>query len=259
MSKQGKPEPPKHETDLDQLVKIQLETINGKPFYGTVLDDELIYIWVHVFQRKLDKLFGVTSTKSLTRNVRGTFKLKVPTKLHEIVKGPEFSYEKFMDDGNSEVITGKVLGYGASKPAQIGELVKVSIKTNFGVEPTGIQNWLRLFGILTAQQGDFVINSTNGTRSDVYEAEIVLKKHIPEYLPMYGQKVQVNYPGIPRVCNRCFIDGHLRRDCNNQKKDWVVYIIELVEQGGVHIDLVGSWKNAIQRWKKANASTEGAK
>jgi DNA (cytosine-5)-methyltransferase 1 len=67
-----------------------------------------------------------------------------------------------------------------------------------------------------------------------------------------GQKVTVGYPGIAKVCNRCYLSGHLRRDCNNQKRDWVVFIIDLVESLELNPQLVGTWKNAIQRWRDAN-------
>lgn len=252
MSKKGTGQ--NHETDLDTLVKIEFETINGKPYLGQVSDDELIYIWVQVFKRNKDELFGTTSTKTLTRNVRATFKLRAPVKLHEVCETGFFSYEKFLDDGASEVITGRVIGFGSTKPAEIGELTKITVKTNFGVEPAGILAWLKLYGTV-ASQHDFKTNTNTGLKTDVFETEIVLKKHIEEYLPMYGQKVQVYYPGIPRMCNRCYLVGHLRRDCNNKKRDWVAYIISLINDG-VKKELVGSWKNAITRWENANSNPE---
>lgn len=253
MSKKGSGQ--NHETDLDTLVKIELETINGKPFLGQISDDELIYIWVQVFKRSKDELFGTTSTKTLTRNVRATFKLKDPIKVQEICESGFFVYEKFLDDGSSEEITGRVLGFGFTKPAEIGELTKITVKTNFGVEPAGILAWLKLYGTV-APQHEFKINQNTGLRTDVFETEIVLKKHVEEYLPMYGQKVQVHYPGIPRMCNRCYLVGHLRRECNNKKRDWVAYIVDLIEEGGIKKELVGSWKNAINRWKNANSNPD---
>ncbi len=242
------------ETDPDCLLKIELLTINDKPYFGTATDDELIYIWVNVLGRKFEELFGVTSTRTLTRHVRATYKLKTPIRqeVFESLDGPDFRYEKFLDDGQSEVISGRILAFGASKPAELGELIKVSVKTNFGVEPTGVLNWLKLYGTVSSSEHNFVsTNKTTGLRSDLFVAEIVLKKHIEEYLPMYGQKVQVNYNGIPRMCNRCYLTGHLRRDCNNKKKEWLAYVSDLVE-AGVKTELIGSWKAAITRWKNAN-------
>ncbi len=246
-----------HETNLDLLVKVEFLTLNDKPFLGQISEDELLYLWVKVFDRSIDEVFGVTSAKSLTRNVRATFKLKSPIKLEEAFKAANFRYEKFLDDGSSEVITGKILGFGVDKPAEIGEITTVTVKTNFGIEASGVINWLRLYGTITESKGFVASISTDklNIKSDTFKAEILLNRHIEEYLPMYGQKAQVHYPGIPRQCNRCYGVGHMRRDCNNTKKDWVPYVMSFIKNG-VNIELVGSWKNAIQRWENANLNKE---
>jgi hypothetical protein len=244
------------ETDPDLLVKIEFETINGKPYLCTVTDDELIYIWVKVFNRSFDEFFGVTSTKTLTRNVRATYKLKTPVDIKEVVDGPSFSYEKFLDDGASEVITGRIISFNSQKPAEIGDLVRVSVKTNFGVEASGILNWLKLYGTISSANPEFTINKTSKLRTDTFETDLKLRKHIEEYLPMYGQKVQVFYPGVQRMCNRCYIIGHLRRDCTNKKKDWVAYVSELVDNGSVNVELIGTWTSAITRWKSSKQTSD---
>jgi hypothetical protein len=248
--KQAQASHAKHETDPETIVKIELETYNEKPFFGQVSDEEILYIWVTVFGRKREELFGTTSTKSLTRNTRITYKLNAPIKVQEFAGGPNFRYEKVLDNGTVEVITGKILGYGLGKPAEIGELTKVTVKTNFGVEASGVINWLKLFGTLQPQFG-FVVNPNTGLKSDVLEAEITLKKHIPEFLPIHGQKCLVSYPGIPRLCNRCYGIGHMRRECNNIKRDWIEYVKDFVD-GGIKIDYIGSWLKAIERWENAN-------
>lgn len=255
MSKNTKTTVQNHETEHESLVKIELDSINGKPYLGQVTDDELIYIWTRVFNQKKEDLFGITSTKSLTRNVRATFKLKAPIKIQEVFDSQFFAYEKVLDEENSDEVTGKIIGYGAQKPAEIGELTRITVKTNFGVEASGVLNWLDLYGTVTSNN-DFVTNKATGLKTDVFSTEIVLKKHVQEYLPMYGQKVQVSYPGIPRMCNRCYMVGHLRRDCNNKKKDWIVYVNELLEDGSIRKELIGSWKNAIAKWKNANSNPE---
>ncbi len=239
-----------YEADPDSLVKIELETLNGKPFYGQVTDDELMYIWIEVLKRTKAELFGTSSTKTLTRNVRAIYKLNKPAKLKDMFQSERFGYEKYLDDGSVEAITGKILGFNAIKAAEIGDLVKVSIKTNFNTEPGGILKWLKLYGATTSHH-DYVVNPATGLKSDVFEAELVLHRHIPEYLPIFGQKAQVFYPGMPRMCNRCYVPGHLRRDCNNVKKDWVAYIVGLLADG-LDPSLIGSWKNAVTRWKNAN-------
>jgi hypothetical protein len=244
-----------YQPELNTIVKIEFESINGKSFYGQATDDELLYIWVEVFKRKRDELFGVISTKTLNRNVRATFKLHAPVKLGELLKSDngQFSYEKVLNDGSKEVVTARILGFGAIKPAELGELTKISVKTNFGVESAGVLAWLKLFGTVSNVY-DFKTNPNTGLKTDVFETEILLKSHVYEYLPMFGQKVQIHYAGIPKMCNRCYVVGHIRKECNNRKKDWVQFIIQLVESEGFSQELIGDWTKAIARWKNANSN-----
>jgi len=181
-----------HETDQNTLVKIELDTINRKPYFGQISDDKLIYIWVTVFRRAKDELFVVTSTKTLTRNVRATFKLKKATQLQDIHDGECFSYEKFLDDGASKEITGRIIGYNSVKPAELGETTKITVKTNFGVEASGVLHWLSLYGTV-APLCNFITNPSTGLKTDVFQANIILNKHVEEYLPMYGQKAVVHW------------------------------------------------------------------
>jgi hypothetical protein len=244
-----------HEADPNTIVKVEFDSINGKPFFGQVSDDELMYVWTQVFKRKREELFGITSSKTLTRNVRAIFKLISPIKVQEVIDGPLFKYSKILDDGSSEEICGKIIGYGAGKPAELGELVTVSIKTNFGVNPSGLADWMKLYGTIVTQKG-FVTNKQTGLKTDTFEFEMVLRKHIEEYLPIFGQKTLINYPGRPRQCNRCYITGHIRRECKNKKLDWVEYIIRLIKEEGINIDLIGTWRNAIDRYENASSNPE---
>jgi hypothetical protein len=118
-----------------------------------------------------------------------------PAKLHEIVEGPDLAYEKFLDDGKSETITGKIVSYGATKPAEIREIVKVTTRTNFGVKSSSVLNWLQLYGTITGQQGDFIVMKSNGMRSRHFWDRF-WRKHIHEFLPLYGQKLQVTLASL---------------------------------------------------------------
>jgi hypothetical protein len=91
-------------------------------------------------------------------------------------------------------------------------------------------------------------------KTDIFEVEVLLRKHIEEYLPIYGQKATISYPGIPKQCNRCYVVGHLRRECRNKKQEWIAYVVNLVESNElIKIEMVGSWQNAINRWKTAGS------
>jgi len=160
------------ETNKDKVVKIEFLTLNDKPYYGQVLDEELIFIWTTVWKKPRDLLFGVKSTKSLNRLVRAVSKLTAPIKLSEEFPAENFSYENFLDDGTSEKITGRILGM--TKIAELGQATKITVSTNFGVEPPGVINWLQLYGTVSSTYS-MIKNEETGLFTDVFQTEIILQ------------------------------------------------------------------------------------
>lgn len=232
---------------IDSLVTVEVNTINDKPFFGEVTEDEILYIWIQVFGKLKDELFGFNTSRSLDRHQRIGFKLKKPTLPEEVFKDPIFSFDRYLDDGICETISGRILGHGVPKPAEIGQLVRVTAKTNFKVDIPHVCAWLKFYGKVSAH-AQFVAN-TVGLMTDIVETEILLQSHIPEYLPIYGQKVLINYPGIPRVCNNCYSTGHLKRNCKAPRVPWLDYVESLIQGGNFDIELFGTWNKLIQRLK----------
>jgi len=137
-----------------------------------------------------------------------------------------------------EKVTCRILGF--TKIPDLGQLVKVHIVTNFGVEPPGIINWLQKYGNVSSNYS-MLKNETTGLYTDVFETEMVLKRHIHEFLPMYG------YLGIPKVCNKCYRDGHMKRDCKNAAREWIKFVIDLMKEAKIPMEMVGTWEGAIKR------------
>lgn len=245
----------KFETRLDLLIKVEFLTINTRPYFGHVTDEELIYIWTKVFHFKKEDLFGAVSSKSLTRLARATYRSNKQGRLQDLFKAETFSYEKFVSEGVPEIVTARILGYNSKKPIELGKKETIRVKTNFGVEPEGVVKWLSIYG--TVHKHEYVINPS-GLRSDELAVEITLAKHVPEYLPMYGQKCLIIYPGIPKLCNKCYTFDHLSKECKNKPRVWIEYVMQLISDLSLSTDLIGTWKNAIERWKAANADNEDA-
>lgn len=84
--------------------------------------------------------------------------------------------------------------------------------------------------------------------------ELKLEKHIPEYLPMYGRKIRIFYAGMPKQCNNCLEQGHIKSECESEKKDWFSYIEELISSGEYHIDLFGDWPDVIKRKRQTGTN-----
>lgn len=119
-----------------------------------------------------------------------------------------------------------------------------------------IKSWLDNFGKI---EGQFEYQTDKlGFITDDLEVELKLEKHIPEYLPMYGRKIRIFYAGMPKQCNNCLEQGHLKFECENEKKDWFSYIEELISSGNFNISLFGEWPEIIKN-KKKNGKNEQTK
>ncbi len=114
--------------------------------------------------------------------------------------------------------------------AKIGDLVTVCVnRTTLEFTDEQISAWLEHYGKI---EGEFIyVFDKLGYATDSLEVEVKLKKHIPEYLPMYGRKVRIFYLGMKRQCNNCLEIGHWKTECENESKDWFSFIEELMESG----------------------------
>jgi hypothetical protein len=238
---QASSQPPADPTK-GSLVKFEVEKINDSPFYGTLSEIEIVYIWEKILGRSRDEIFAMTYNRSLTRNFRVTFKLTSQIETSSIYPEPTFVFQRKRQDSEVDFDTQacKIIGYSTVKPAEIGQLTRITVKTNeFTVDVKQIVPWLAKFGSVSSNY-DFEKNSM-GIRTDIFETEIVLKKHVPEFLPIAGRKVLVHYPGIPRGCNNCYQLGHLKRNCRSKKIDWIDRVAELLNSGEFEEELFEGW------------------
>jgi hypothetical protein len=225
------------------LVKFEVVSINGAPFYGTLAEIEIIHVWEKVLGRCRTEIFAMSYNRTLTRNFKVTFKLTSQALSGNIYPEPTFEYHRKKpgtETDEFDVLVCRFIGYTNVKPAEIGSLARVTVKTNdFTIEPKDVMAWLAKFGSVCVEV-DYEKNSL-GIRTDVLVFEVVLKKHIPEFLPISGRKVLINYPGIPRECNNCYRTGHLRRNCKTKKRDWIERVDELRRSGDFEDELFGGW------------------
>ncbi len=111
-----------------------------------------------------------------------------------------------------------------------------------------IQKWLAHFGTI---EGNFVYHKDKfGLKTDNIEVELKLKRHIPEFLPMYSRRIRIFYLGMKKQCNNCLEIGHIKPDCKNDKRDWFSYIESLVESKEFEADLFGDWPTIIKNKRK---------
>jgi hypothetical protein len=225
------------------LFKFEVVELNGKTFYGSLAECEIIHIWEKVLGRDKEELFAMSYSRSLTRNFKVTFKLYedlVPADVY-----PEATFTYYRKPGGDpaaedEALLCRIIGYDSARPVELGQLTRITVKTNdFAVGAKDIIEWLSKYGSVSVNH-DYEKNSV-GVRTDIFETEIALARHIPEFLPIAGRKVQVSYPGIPKSCNNCFQTGHLKRNCKSKKRDWLKRVEEIRRTEGFDDSMFGGW------------------
>jgi len=192
----------------------------------------------------MDEVFGMSQKRGLNRYFRCTFTLNSIVSQQEIHREECFVFRRRTPDAKSDddydSIHCRLIVKNKPKSAEIGNIVRVTATTNeFTVSPEEIGKWLAKYGSVSSNY-DYVKNSV-GIRTDILEVDLVLRKHIPEFLPVAGSKIQVGYPGIPRACIRCYKLGHMKRNCKGMKMEWIERVAELRKSGEFEDELFGKW------------------
>ena len=84
-----------------------------------------------------------------------------------------------------------------------------------------------------------------------------LSKNIPQFLPMYGKKIEVYYRGMEFTCLRCYGTGHKRQDCQNEKQEWMDYVVDFIKNNQFKNEMYGKWlRIAKAHRRKFNKKSE---
>jgi len=230
-------------------VIIEVFGLNENEHFGTLSESELKYIWEKQLGRGIDEVFGMSQKRSLTRHFRATFTLNIVLQPQEVHPSDCLVFRRRTPNGSEDdydSVHCRIMVINKPGPAEIGQNVKITAKTNdFSVTPDEIGKWLIKFGQIGSSY-DYVKNSI-GIRTDTLEVDLVLRKHVPEFLPIAGKKVQIDYPGIPRACIRCYKIGHLKRNCKSPKVEWIDRVAELRKSGEFPDELFGDWLKILDQ------------
>jgi hypothetical protein len=125
--------------------------------------------------------------------------------------------------------------------------------------------WLSLYGDILSpiiedcfedpedkgEDGEDGVNAT-GT----FSVKMRLKKEIPQLIPMLGKRVSIYYPGIRRLCSKCF-EEHSGKFCKKTKVKWIDYVINFIETNK-HVleEAYGRWLEIIEKEEKEKAGTK---
>jgi hypothetical protein len=232
----------------DTLVRVEIFKKNDKTFDGRLSRDDLVKVWTEALRQDPLLIDGVASIQIRGFSLRINYRLKKAVVPSKIFKKPDFEWEKTLPFGQFEWFSGRILGLFTDE-ASIGDTVTVCVnRTALEFNDSQIEDWLLNFGTVA---GSFnYLKDKNGLKTDNLEVEVTLRKHIPEYLPMYGRRIRIYYLGMQKQCNNCFELGHIKSACEEEKKDWFSFIEELIDSGDYKKSLFGDWPEVIQRKRK---------
>ena len=97
--------------------------------------------------------------------------------------------------------------------------------SEYSVEELDLVRWLQKYGeILSAvcEKSHKDSDKSYPVGTGTYVVKMKLRRHIPQYLPIYGRKLRIYYPGIDRAFSNCY-GMHSRHRCRNEKVQWVSY------------------------------------
>jgi len=131
------------------------------------------------------------------------------------------------------------------------------------VEKNKIVAWMKHYGIVMTdveETCDKVFDEVDDSDDDdvplgtgVWSIKIRMTKQLPQYLPMCGKKIKVYYKGIAKQCTNCYVDGHIKKDCTNSKKEWIEYVTFFIAtNSNIPDELFGKWIEKAQEWYENN-------
>jgi hypothetical protein len=228
--------------ETTSVITVEITHDGSRVFDGVLPNSQLRDLWTKVFERKLSEIDVYNFRQFPGRCLRVTYQLKAPIKLAEVHPTPEFNFfHKTL--GQAHLLIGKILGYHTIKEPKIGEEVLVTVLKNTDISPQNILKWLGHFGEVVGNY--FYAKDAEGVSTGAFHTKLVLEHHIPEHLPMFGQKIRVYYAGMQRQCSNCYRVGHFKRECNKRKTDWLGYIERLLDTGIYDESLFGNWIEVI--------------
>jgi len=70
---------------------------------------------------------------------------------------------------------------------------------------------------------------------------------MPDQLHIDGKRVSFYYPGIKKVCNKCFKCGHIKKECTEAKGKWIDFVQKLYQSNKFTNSMFGSWIEELDK------------
>lgn len=155
-------------------------------------------------------------------------------------------YEPFEVTIGKDIYTGKLF-VPTGPPPKLGEPVIVTVRrTGFHLSIDNIVLWLRKFGSIEGTPTYRSIPKLPTVKEDTLDVLMRLKNHIPSILPAFGKKLNVQYRGQPIQCGACFCNGHVRKECKNDRISFLTYVKQIINTQKFEKSMFGCWLDYIE-------------
>ena len=232
-----------NEGAMRQEIEIELLSCNGENFSGSITMQEAKHgIFRDCLGFKDFKNFD--GTRISYKGIRiVAFKFKEAIDVDKLIDVQYFDYKRRVKRNNTtadQIIKCKIKGLRSEALKEhLDRKITEKTATNDGstlIKITGCEykitgdrlcEELSHWGVISSKIKEEVFKDpydNEGTnRTGIYSVRMIIHQDIPEWLPLEGQRVRIQYPLMKKQCNRCF-ENHLRKDCSKAKVTWHEYI-----------------------------------
>ena len=259
----------KNEGAFRSEIEIEIQTINDKPFRGTITTHEAKHA---IYRNALGGLFS--NFRGVRFGYKGvpvaTIMLKNPVNIDDFASFQFFSFTRSYLKGGKQVediLACKIRGVrtvtGGEATASYSEDWRRVVKIegcDYRVSKEMILSWLGLYGEVLSDVVEDVFEDSEdseGTNATgIYSVKMKLSDDIPQLLPMDGRRIKVYYRGISKLCTSCF-GRHTRRDCKNEKVQWIDYVRNFVNKNPqISNNQYGKWISILERETRQKSNTQ---
>jgi hypothetical protein len=249
---------------------VDILKMDGEPFKGSVPRTEALkHIFVRALGFKPNEFHG--ATPGFRGNPTVLFKTKETFNIDERLAGKSFfSYQKTVKTEQGEKIiemSCSIRGIREHDPAMRAGPSYTWLKiegAEYHLKEEQLRLWLSEYGLLVSDitedkeekrpdsSEDEEIYNDIDLNTGVYSAKMNLIKPIPQLIPMCGKKIKIYHRGIRKQCMKCFGTGHFKRDCGEERKEWLDYVDGFMLEAKLPDEYYGNWSRLVEDWRMKN-------
>ncbi len=255
---------------------VDILKMNGEPFKGTVPRTEALkHIFVRALGFKPDEFHG--ATPGFRGNPTVLFKTKEIFNIDERLAGKSFfSYQKTVRTEQGEKIIDmscSIRGIREQDPRMRAGPSYTWLKiegAEYHLKEEQLRLWLSEYGLLVSDitedkeeqrpdssEDDETYNDVD-LNTGIYSAKMNMIKPIPQLIPMCGKKIKIYHKGIKKQCMKCFGTGHFKRDCGEERKEWLDYVDSFMLEAKLPDEYYGNWARLVENWRVRNREKHDA-